>query len=251
MMGDVVGKPGRRAIKCLLPKLRQEHDVDMTIANGENIAGGVGLTPETVHELYEAGVDVITTGNHAWAKREIVPFLESEAPLIRPMNYPPGVPGKGYCVFNEVLVAQVAGRVFMTTVDDPFRAIDRFLEEFPNRPAIIIVDCHTEATSEIGAMGWYLDGRVSAVLGTHTHVGTADAKILPRGTAFISDIGMVGPRDSVIGNSVNEVMERFLTGLHVRLTVASGPVTFSSVLLDIDGETGKANSIQRIDREVD
>ena len=250
MMGDVVGKPGRRAVQKLLPELREEHRVDLAIANAENAAGGVGLTPETAQDLYQAGVDVLTTGNHAWAKKEIVPYLESEAPIIRPVNYPPGTPGRGYLIYEDVLIINVVGRVFMQAVDDPFRTVDRVLKDVGSNPRIVIVDCHAEATSEMGAMGWYLDGRVSAVLGTHTHVGTVDARVLPKGTAFVTDIGMVGPRDSIIGNGAEEVLERFMTQMHVRLTVATGPVTFSSVLVDVDDETGSARGIVRIDREV-
>ena len=250
MMGDVVGKPGRRAVQKLLPELREEHRVDLAIANAENAAGGVGLTPETAQDLYQAGVDVLTTGNHAWAKKEIVPYLESEAPIIRPVNYPPGTPGRGYLIYEDVLIINVVGRVFMQAVDDPFRTVDRVLKDVGSNPRIVIVDCHAEATSEMGAMGWYLDGRVSAVLGTHTHVVTVDARVLPKGTAFVTAIGMVGPRDSIIGNGAEEVLERFMTQMHVRLTVATGVVTFSSVLVDVDDETGSARSIVRIDREV-
>ncbi len=251
MMGDVVGKPGRRAVQKLVPGLRDEFELDLVIANGENAAGGLGLTPETAQDLFDAGVDVLTTGNHAWAKREIVPFLNGDVPLIRPVNYPPSVAGRGYVIVNDVLVINVLGRVFMAAVDDPFRAVDRVLEEMTGRARIIIVDCHAEATSEAGALGWYLDGRVSAVLGTHTHVGTVDAKVLPKGTAFVTDIGMVGPRDSIIGNVVEDVLERFTTQMHVRLGVPKGPVVFSSVLVDIDAETGLARSIVRLDREVE
>lgn len=250
MAGDVVGKPGRRAVRELVPTLCRELEIDFVIANGENCAGGLGLTPNTADELFQAGVDVITTGNHAWAKKEIVPYLEGDYPIVRPMNYPPRAPGKGYCVHNGVLVAQVIGTVFLANAADPFEAIDSMLSQLREVPKVIIVDCHTEATSEIGALGWYLDGRVTAVLGTHTHVGTVDAKVLPKGTAFISDIGMVGPRDSVIGNATKEVLERFLTQERVPLKVATGPVVFSSVMLDVDEQTGFARSIQRVDREV-
>jgi metallophosphoesterase (TIGR00282 family) len=250
MIGDTVGKPGRRAVQRLVPELRRQHDLDLVICNAENAAGGIGLTPETADDLLQAGVDVLTTGNHAWAKKEILPYLDSEMPIIRPVNYPPGVPGRGYVFHKDVLIVQVIGRVFMQNVDDPFRTIDRVLAEAGGRAKVIIVDCHAEATSEANAMGWYLDGRVSAVLGTHTHIGTIDAKVLPKGTAYVTDIGMVGPRDSVIGNSVPEVLERFLTQMHVPLNVASGPVEFHSVLVDVDEQTGRARSITRIDREV-
>ena len=251
MLGDVVGKPGRRAIEKLLPGLKDEFDLDMIIANAENSAGGLGLTPETAQELYQAGVDVLTTGNHAWAKREIIPYLDSELPLIRPLNYPPGVSGRGYLVHRDVLVVNLIGRVFMGSFDDPFRAIDQLLEQFRGRIPVIVVDFHGEATSEMGAMGWYLDGRVSAVVGTHTHVGTVDARVLPKGTAYVTDIGMVGPWNSIIGNTVEDVLERFATQLHSKLSVATGPARLHSVLLDIDESGGKARSIQRVDREAD
>ena len=251
MLGDVVGKPGRRAIAQLVPGLKSEYELDMVIANAENAAGGLGLTPETAQELYEAGVDVLTTGNHAWAKREIIPYLEGEAPIIRPVNYPHGVPGRGYIVHRDVLIVNLIGRVFMGTFDDPFPAIDRVIEQFRDRVRVIIVDFHGEATSEKGAMGWYLDGRVSAMVGTHTHVGTVDARVLPKGTAYVTDIGMVGPWNSIIGDTVEDVLHRFLTQMHNKLSVASGPARLHSVLIDIDDQSGKARSIQRIDRDVD
>jgi len=250
MVGDVVGQPGRKAVRKLLPKLKQELAPDLVIANGENSANGLGMTPETVQELYDSGVDVITSGNHAWDKREIVPYLESELPLIRPLNYPPGVPGHGYTFCKGALIVNVLGRVFLPSVDDPFRALNNLLDEEGHRTKVVIVDAHTEATSEIGALGWYFDGRVSAILGTHTHVATADARVLPKGTAFVSDVGMVGPRDSIIGNVPEDVLKRFATQLYSPLGVADGPVTFSSVLVEIEARTGKAKSIQRVDREV-
>ena len=195
-------------------------------------------------------MDVLTSGNHAWSKQEIIPYLESEAPIIRPLNYPPGVPGRGYIVHRDVLIVNLIGRVFMGTFDDPFRAIDRVLEQFRDRVSVIIVDFHGEATSEKGAMGWHLDGRVSAVLGTHTHVGTVDARVLPNGTAYVTDVGMVGPWNSVIGDTVEDVLYRFITQMHNRLSVATGPARLHSVLIDIDEQSGKARSIQRIDRDV-
>lgn len=251
MMGDVVGKPGRRAVQKFVPGLRREHQVDLVIANAENSAAGSGITPDTAHELFEAEVDVLTSGNHAWAKREIIPFMDGDMPLIRPLNYPPGTPGKGYLLRDGVLVINVIGRVFMADVDCPFRAMDAVLERTKGEAKIVIVDCHAEATSEHNAIGWYLDGRVSAVLGTHTHIPTCDHRILPKGTAFITDIGMCGPRDSIIGNDPKEVLERFLMATHPRLNVATGPVRFSSVLVDIDDGSGKARSITRIDRELE
>jgi len=250
MMGDVVGKPGRRAIRQTLPALRRDLELDLVIANAENAAGGLGLTPDTAQELFEGGVDILTLGNHAWAKREVVPLLEGELPIIRPLNYPPGVTGQGFVIQDDVLVINLIGRVFMGTFDDPFQAVDNLLEDLRDRASIIIVDFHGEATSEKAAMGWYLDGRVSAVVGTHTHVGTVDTRLLPKGTAYVTDIGMVGPWNSIIGDNVEEVLYRFLTQMHNKLTVAEGPVRLHSVLIDIDDSSGKARSIERVDRDI-
>jgi metallophosphoesterase (TIGR00282 family) len=203
-IGDLVGKPGRKAISQLLPGLRQQYGLDLVIANAENAAGGVGLTLATAKELLGGGVDVLTSGNHIWAQKEIIPYLDSDMPILRPLNYPPGVPGKGYLVIKGVAVVNLMGRVFIGDFDCPFRAMDQLLAKL--EPKIIIVDFHAEATSEKVAMGRYLDGRVSAVLGTHTHVGTIDAQLLPKGTAYVSDIGMTGPIDSVIGDDVEAVI---------------------------------------------
>ena len=252
MIGDVIGQPGRRAITALVPGLRREFEIDMVIANGENTAGGFGITPDTAQEILEAEVDVITSGNHIWKQKEIVQYINEEWPLIRPANYPPGAPGRGHIRLSETLVLNLMGRVFMSPLDCPFRGVDRILGEMNgiNPPKVIVVDFHAEATSEKQAMGWYLDGRVSAVLGTHTHVGTADARILPKGTAYITDVGMTGPYNSVIGSDVHAVLEGFLTQMPRRLTVPNGPVLLNSVLLDIDEDSGKATNIQRIDRIV-
>jgi len=250
VIGDVIGRPGRQAVKALLPELRQHHGLDLVIANAENAAGGLGLTLDTARELLECGVDVLTSGNHIWDQKEIIPHLEGESPILRPYNYPPGVPGRGYLVVGGALVVNLAGRTFMPALDCPFRAADRLLAEQGHR--LVIVDFHAEATSEKGAMGWYLDGRVSAVVGTHTHVGTVDARILPRGTAFVTDVGMVGPIHSVIGDDPEAVVSRFITQMPRRLPVApqARPVTFNSVLLDIDEATGRARDITRLDREL-
>ena len=251
MIGDVIGRPGRRALDSLLPDLRRELDIDLVIANGENTAGGYGITPDTAGELISSGVDVITSGNHIWDKKEIVPHLDSPLPLLRPLNYPPGTPGRGYVRVEGALIVNLLGRVFVGTSDCPFRAMDRLLTELPDIPRTVIVDMHAEATSEKEAMGWYLDGRVSAVAGTHTHVPTADARILPGGTAYVSDLGMVGPANSVIGSEIKDVLARFLTQMPHRLRVATeGPILFNSVLIEIDDKTGKANEIVRIDREL-
>ena len=251
MVGDVIGKPGRRAVKQLIPSLRAEHGIDLVIANGENTAGGFGLTLDTANELLDSGVDILTSGNHIWDQKEIIPYLDEGLPLVRPANYP-DAPGRGSLVHNNVLVVNLMGRVFMPPLDCPFRTADRILEDAANSgsPPVIIVDFHAEATSEKQAMGWYLNGRVSAVLGTHTHVGTVDARVLPRGTAYISDVGMTGPLDSVIGSETGVVLERFLTGMPQRLPVANGPVLLNSVLVEIDQDTGKAVAIERLDRTV-
>lgn len=235
----------------LVPQLRKEHHIDFIIVNGENAAGGFGITLDNIQEFLECGVDVVTSGNHVWDQKEFIPHMDSELPVVRPFNYPPGVPGRGYIQKGGVLVVNLMGRTFMADIDCPFRAADRILTEVSPRPSAIIVDFHGEATSEKQAMGWHLDGRVSAVVGTHTHVGTVDARVLPGGTAFVTDIGMVGPRDSVIGVDAKSVLQRFLTQMPARFEVAKGPVTFNSVLIETDDATGRARSIQRLDRGVE
>ena len=249
MIGDVVGKPGRKAIAALLPGLRQKHSIDLVVANGENAAGGIGLTPDTAQEFFQGGVDVITSGNHIWHYKEIIPYLESETRILRPLNMPPGVPGRGYLITGQTMVINLVGRVFMGSFDCPFRAMDHLLEEINPKPPVILVDFHGEATAEKMALGWYLDGRVSAVLGTHTHVGTIDARILPYGTAFISDVGMVGAADSVIGDDIESVIHRFLTLMPHRLSVGKGKAVFNSVLVDVMEDNGRALSISRLDLE--
>ena len=249
MIGDVIGRPGRQAVKGLVPSLRQEHAIDLVIANGENTAGGFGLTLKTAYELLENGVDVLTSGNHIWDQKEIIPHLDEGLPLVRPANYP-NAPGRGSLVYENVMVVNLMGRVFMPPLDCPFRTADKILQvaEAGEKPPVVIVDFHAEATSEKQAMGWYLDGRVSAVLGTHTHVGTVDSRVLPKGTAYITDVGMTGPVDSVIGSETGAVVDRFLTGMPHRLAVASGPVMMNSVLIEVDQDTGMALSIERLDR---
>ena len=252
MVGDVVGRPGRRAVSALLPGLRQELGVDLTIANGENAAAGRGLTLTTACELFDAGVDVITSGNHIWDQKDFIPSLDEHAPILRPQNYPPGTPGRGIMTWDGVTIINLQGRTFMPALDCPFRTADAILKQLPAK-STIIVDMHGEATSEKAAMGWYLDGRVSAVLGTHTHIGTVDARVLPQGTAFVCDVGMVGSRDSIIGDDVEAVLSRFLTQLPNRLTVAenSRVLQFNAVLIDIDEATGLALGIVRVDREME
>lgn len=251
MIGDIIGKPGRQAVQTLLPDLRQQYALDLVIANAENSAGGLGVTPDTATELLEAGVDVLTSGNHVWAQKEIIPYLDSEMPILRPLNYPPGVPGRGYIIKEKALIVNLIGRTFMSNFDCPFRAMDKLLAELQPLPPVIIVDFHAEATSEKMAMGRYLDGRVSAVLGTHTHVGTIDAQLLPQGTAYVTDIGMTGPMDSIIGDDTDAVLQRFLTIIPNRLSVGKGKVMFNAVLVRVDDESGRATSIERIYREVE
>ena len=252
-VADVVGHPGRDAVKAILPGLKKELRPDLTIVNGENAAGGFGLTGKIVAELKGAGADVITTGNHVFAQKDFLSELPNLERVLRPANYPPGAPGKGSClveaVGRQILVMNLMGRIFTGEgLDDPFRAADSILAAHPDC-RIVFCDMHAEATSEKSAMGWYLDGRASAVVGTHTHVPTADARVLPGGTAFVTDVGMVGPRDSCIGMDKDLVIQRFLTAVPARFQVASGPVTFNSVLITISAPTGRATSIQRVDRE--
>ena len=251
MIVDVIGKPGRDAVCALLPDLKREKAIDFVICNGKNTAGGYGITADTTAELLQSGVDVLTSGNHIWDKKEIIPLMDEDLPPIRLANYP-DAPGRGYIHVSGVTVVNLMGRVVMASLDCPFRTADALLDQLKEEGNgnVIIVDFHAEATSEKQAMGWYLDGRVSGVLGTHTHVGTVDAKILPQGTAYLTDVGMTGPRDSVIGSDKDAVLERFLTSLPNRLTVASGPCMLNAALVEVDEETGNANSIERVDRTV-
>jgi 2',3'-cyclic-nucleotide 2'-phosphodiesterase len=257
IIGDIIGKPGREAVAALLPQLRRELALDMVIANGENVAAGMGITPRLADELLSMDIDVITSGNHIWDKREIYDYLETDRPLLRPINYPDEAPGRGWLIHHlpdgdEVAVVNAMGRVFMNQLDSPFNAIDRLLDEAAvELPPVRIVDFHCEITSEKNAMGWHLDGRVTAVVGTHTHVPTADARLLPKGTAYISDIGMTGPRDSIIGMSVETVMPRFLRHLPTRFAVAEGPVSFNAVLITAERASGRARSIELVQRLVE
>ena len=254
VIGDIIGKPGRQAVGHHLADLRNELDLDMVIANGENVAAGAGLTPSLSEELFGHGIDVITSGNHIWDKCEIYEYLETDRPVLRPLNYPDTAPGRGWLVHElpdgeHVAVVNVMGRVFMNQLDSPFEAMDRLLDEAAEPlPPIRVVDFHCEITSEKNAMGWFLDGRVSGVVGSHTHVPTADARLLPKGTAYISDIGMTGPRDSVIGFSLETVLPRFLTHLPTRFQVADGPVSFNAVVLSIDRSSGRATAIDQVQR---
>jgi metallophosphoesterase (TIGR00282 family) len=246
MIGDVVGRPGRRAVQRFLPGLIHDYELSLVIANGENTAGGIGITPDTAKELCDCGVDVITTGNHVWAKKEIIPQLDGELPILRPLNFPPTAQGRGFMETKGAVIVNLIGRVFIGQYDCPFRTIDCLLSEGRMESKVIIVDFHAEATSEKVAMGRYLDGRVSAVLGTHTHVPTADACIMPDGTAYVTDVGMVGPADSVIGVDTQSAIRSFLTGMPHRFFVSEGVVTFDAIMLEVDEATGRATNIKRI-----
>jgi len=248
VLGDIVGKPGRNVLKQWLPEWKSTHTIDFVIANGENAAGGMGMTTKIYHELLAIGIDVITSGNHIWSKKEVYPLLDSSDRLLRPANYPDNVPGKGWAVHSiqgrKVMVANLEGRVFMKSLECPFKTMDHLLEGFDGK--IILVDFHAEATSEKIAMGWYLDGRVSAVVGTHTHVQTADETILPNGTAYITDLGMTGPVNSVIGMKKDVVLHRFLTQMPSKFEVAKGQTVISGALVTLDPDSGRAISIERI-----
>ncbi len=250
MIGDVVARPGRVAVLERIRDLREQHRVDLAVMNAENVAGGFSITPPLADELFAAGVDVMTSGNHIFDKREVVPYIEREPRLLRPANYPPGTPDRGLWVGRvggaRVAVLNLIGRVFMGAADCPFRAADELLNSIPADVSVRIVDMHAEATSEKTAMGWHLDGRVSAVVGTHTHVQTADERILPGGTAFITDVGMCGPLDSVIGVRKELSIERFITLRNTPYEVAKNLVYLQGVVIDIDDKTGKARSIERI-----
>jgi metallophosphoesterase (TIGR00282 family) len=248
-IGDIIGRPGRRALRKFLPALLEKYSPSLVVANGENAAGGIGITPDICRQLL-AQVDVLTSGNHIWDKRDAIEYLDQEPRLLRPANYPSPNPGKGIYTFEtkegfQVAVLNLQGRVFMEPIDCPFRAADRELKLLEDRNSIIFVDFHAEATSEKQAMGWYLDGRVSVVVGTHTHVPTADEKILPRGTAFITDVGMVGGYESVIGLKKEQAIQRFLTSRPQHFEPGKLGLVVSYVFIEVDTQTGKAVSIQR------
>jgi hypothetical protein len=251
MIGDIVGKAGRRAIEQLLEKVVADHKIEFTIANGENAAGGMGITPAIAIEILDQGVDVLTSGNHIWAKKEIFSFLDEESRLLRPANYPPRVPGRGAGVFHtgdgqKVGILNLEGRIFMKHLDCPFRVGEREVEILSRETYNILVDFHAEATSEKMAMGWFLNGKVSAVLGTHTHVQTSDERILDEGTAYITDVGMTGPLASVIGIRKQVALERLLTQIPWKFDVATEEIELQGVVVDIDSETGRSKNIKRI-----
>ena len=250
-IGDIVGRPGRRAIDGILQKVLSDWRIEFTIANGENAAGGMGITPPIAIEILDQGVDVLTSGNHIWAKKEIISFLNEESRILRPANYPNRVPGRGQGIFEsrngqKVGVLNLEGRVFMKHLDCPFRVGEKEIEILREQTNILIVDFHAEATSEKMAMGWFLNGKVSAVLGTHTHVQTSDEKILDEGTAYITDVGMTGPLASVIGIRKEIALERLLTQIPWKFDVATEEIELQGVVVEVDSETGKSRDIQRI-----
>lgn len=250
-IGDIVGRPGRQLVRDVLPRLVDRHMIDLVIANSENAAAGFGLTPDVVSELFGYGIDIMTTGNHVWDKRDGLVCLDQEPALLRPANYPVGVPGRGVGIFRTasdlpVAVINLEGRVFMSELDCPFRKADELLADFGASQKIIVVDFHAEATSEKGALAAYLDGRVSAVIGTHTHVQTADERVMPGGTAFITDAGMSGARDSVIGIRKELSIQRFMTQMPVRYEIAKKDPVMCGVVIEIDESSGMARQIERI-----
>jgi len=246
-IGDIMGNPGREAVKTFLKPLIKEYEVDFTIANGENAAGGKGITKEVAEELFAYGIEFLTMGNHVWDQRSIMNFIDEEPRLIRPANYPVGAPGKGYgygrAKGKKIGILNLSGRVYLQNLEDPFSGAIRWINEMKQETPIIIVDFHAEATSEKMALGWFLDGKVTALLGTHTHIQTADARLLHQGTAYITDVGMTGPRDSVLGVKKEIIINRFLTQLPAKFELASGPIQLNGVVIDVDEETGKARSI--------
>jgi metallophosphoesterase (TIGR00282 family) len=250
-IGDIVGKVGRTTLKALLPNLVDRYKIDLVIANGENLAGGFGITDKTANEVFNCGVHVITSGNHIWDKKESIPYVAKENRILRPANYPPGVPGYGsliHTVSNSIKVGivNISGRVFMSAIDCPFRVGEEEVKRLREDTKMIIVDFHAEATSEKIAFGYFVDGKVSAVIGTHTHVQTADEKILPNGTAYITDVGMTGPSVSVIGIEREQIIERFLRQMPMKFETAKGQGILSAVVVEINEDTGRAVAIQRL-----
>ena len=250
-VGDIVGSPGRRILKDHLADMVQQRGIDLAIVNCENAASGFGITPRLAEELFAAGADVLSGGNHIWDRKEILEYFPHQPRLLRPANFPDGLPGSGLFAGKtrsgvDYAVLNLQGRTFMAPIDCPFRAAERELARIPPETKIIVVDMHAETTSEKQAMGWFLDGKVSAVVGTHTHVMTADAHVLPKGTAFITDVGMTGPHDSIIGMAKESIIERFLKSLPARFEVAEGDVQLHAAVIDADEETGRARSIETV-----
>ncbi|MGI5852969.1 MAG: TIGR00282 family metallophosphoesterase [Bacillota bacterium] len=254
-IGDIVGRPGRRAVAALMPELKRQYRPDVIVANGENAAGGFGLTMGAAEELLSCGIELITMGNHTWDNKEIFTVLTEHSEVIRPANYPPGAPGNGFGIIRvggggtsgaKIAVINLNGRVFMDQADDPFRAFDEIYDEIRASVSAVFVDFHAEATSEKVAFGWFADGRATGVFGTHTHVPTADERILPMGTAYITDVGMTGPLNSVLGIDTSIIIRRFRSQLPERFEIAKGPVSLNSIIVDFDELTGKALAIERV-----
>lgn len=250
-IGDVVGRPGRRAVKELLPFLSDQYNPHLIIANGENAAGGNGITRKTADELFLSGIDILTMGNHVWDQKEVYDFIDGEERIVRPANYPPDSPGRGYVITGteddtKIGVINLSGRIFMPPLDCPFRLLDQLIPVINKETKNIIVDFHAEATSEKMALAWYVDGRVSAVLGTHTHIQTSDERVLPGGTGYITDVGMTGPRDSVLGVRIDFVISKFLSLRPVSFDVAKGALQLNAVYLEIDENNGLTKGIKRI-----
>lgn len=255
IIGDIVGRPGREAVRKIVPTLVEKEDIEFVIANGENAAGGSGLTPSICDELLSNQIDVITSGDHIWKKKEIIDYIAVTKHVLRPLNYPKGVPGIGATIVqsrkeNKIAVINLTGRVFMEALDNPFTTSSEEIKKLKKQTPIIIVDIHAEATSEKIALGYHLDGLASVVVGTHTHVQTADEKILAKGTAYITDCGMTGPFDGIIGRKREQILTRFITQMPVRFEMAEGNVRLNGIMVDIDEKTGKADSIKRIDISV-
>jgi len=250
-IGDIVGNPGRKAVKSVVPEMKKSLSIDYCIANCENSAGGSGITYAVAQELFDLGIDGITLGNHTWSKKEVTNLLDTEARIVRPANYPQDLPGKGSAIIshegkNPIGLLNILGRVYMDGVECPFRTADREVQYLKNYTKIILIDMHAEATSEKNALAWYLDGRVSCVLGTHTHVQTADERILPCGTGYITDVGMTGPYEGVLGVDREIIINKFLNFMPVKFELAKGKTQFNAVLLEIDEGTGKTCKIERI-----
>lgn len=250
MVGDIVGSPGRRIFAQVVTRMKQNAEVDFVVVNAENAAGGKGLTGPMADELFSAGADILTLGDHTWDRKEIEIYIDREPRVLRPLNFAPGCPGRGYMTvktrWGEITVINIIGRVFMSAYDCPFRTLDALLKEKSKLGKVIVVDFHAEATSEKIVMGRYLDGRVSAVVGTHTHVQTSDEAILPNGTAYITDLGMTGAKDSALGRELESVTSIFLTGMHAKFKIARENVALEGVLVDVDHKTGRARNIKRI-----
>lgn len=252
-IGDIVGSPGREAVRTLVPKLKKTKELDFVVANAENASGGTGLIPKVADELFAYGCDCLTTGDHIWKRKEVLEIIDHPY-ILRPANLAPDIPGKGHCILNKnnlrIALLNLQGRTFMQPIDCPFRKAREIIPVLKKDASVILVDMHAEATSEKVAMGYFLDGLVSAVVGTHTHIQTADEKILPSGTAYITELGMCGPYDSVIGQEKTKIIERFLTGMPKRFEVASGDVQLHGVIIEIDNATGKALSIERVQEKL-